>query len=124
MSEPKTLKINAVEYVRKDSIGSYTKAEPRGKMPFCIVRTYSAGVFAGYVESKEGKNVVIRDAVRIWYWSGACSLSQLAVDGTKAPNDCKFAVPVDKIEVTEAVELLDVSQKAKESILGVPSWKK
>jgi hypothetical protein len=121
MPKPKTITIDDIEYVRKDSINE--KAEPRDGMEFKIIRTYSAGVFAGYVESRNGKEVVIRDAIRIWYWSGASSLSQLAVDGTKSPKNCKFAVPVDKIEVTEAVELLDVTQTAKENILSVPSWK-
>ena len=110
--------INGVEYVPATS-----KAEGRDGMPYQIVRTYSAGVFAGYVESREGKEVTLRDAIRIWYWDGAASLSQLAVDGTCKPENCKFAVPVDKIMVTEAIEILDVTQKAKDSITSVKSWK-
>lgn len=90
---------------------------------FCIVRTYSAGVFAGMLEKREGKEAVIRDAIRIWYWDGAASLSQLAVDGPQKPNNCKFGVPVDRIEVTEVIEVLSVTEKAKEVILGVKSWR-
>lgn len=37
---------------------------------YVIVRTYSAGVFAGYLDSKNGKEVVLLDARRLWYWSG------------------------------------------------------
>ena len=48
-----------------------------------IVRTYSAGVFAGEVESIDGKTVVIKNARRLWYWKGAASLSELAVRGVK-----------------------------------------
>jgi len=90
---------------------------------FVIVRTYSAGVFAGYLEYREGKEAKISQAIRIWYWSGAASLSQLAMEGTNNPEQCKFAMPVDMIEVTEAIEILDVTPAAKANILGVPSWK-
>lgn len=94
------------------------------KGTYVIVRTYSAGVFAGELESKEGKEVVLRNARRIWYWSGAASLSQLAMEGTKDPTNCKFPCEVDRVELTEAIEILDVSPIAKESIKGVPVWKK
>lgn len=66
-----------------------------------IVHTYSAGVFAGTLESKIGKEVILSDARRLWYWAGAASLSQLAVDGVSKPNKCKFPV-VSRIELTEA----------------------
>lgn len=59
-------------------------------MKYVIVRTYSAGVFAGELESRTGQEVVLRNARRIWYWSGAASLSQLAMEGTKDPANCKF----------------------------------
>jgi hypothetical protein len=87
-----------------------------------IVRTYSAGVFAGEIESRNGREVVMRNARRLWYWSGAASLSQLAVDGTKDPKACKFPVPVSRIELLEAIEILDVTDQARASIEGVPVW--
>lgn len=87
-----------------------------------IVRTYSAGVFAGYIESRNGREVVLRNARRIWKWEGAASLSQLAMEGTKKPDQCKFPIAVDKIELLEAIEILDVTQKAKKSIEEVPVW--
>ena len=89
-----------------------------------IVRTYSAGVFMGTLESRKGQEVVLTDARRIWCWSGAASLSQLAMEGTSDPSNCKFPCPVDRVELLQAVEILDVSPKAKESIDGVPVWKK
>jgi len=89
---------------------------------FKIVRTYSAGVFAGYIESRNGQEVIMRDARRLWRWAGAASLSQLAVDGTKLPNECKFPCSVPKVELLEVIEILDCTEKAKESILNVPVW--
>ena len=94
------------------------------KGKYVIVRTYSAGVFAGNIESRKGKEVVLRNARRIWYWSGAASLSQLAMEGTSDPIYCKFPCEVDRVEVLEAIEIIDVTAKAEKSIREVPTWKK
>ena len=93
-----------------------------GEKRYVIVRTYSAGVFAGYLESRNGKEVVLSSARRIWYWEGAASLSQLSVDGTSKPDKCKFPCEVPLVELTECIEVLDVTEKAKESIKSVPVW--
>lgn len=119
MKQPEIIKIDDVEYVRKSE---FEKAEDYDGMKYCIVRTYSAGVFAGYVQSRDGKEVVIRKARRLWYWSGAASLSQLAVDGTTKPSECKFPCEVDTIEVTEAIEIIPCTKKAQESINSVAIW--
>jgi len=89
---------------------------------YVIVRTYSAGVFAGYIESRNGKECTMLNARRLWYWSGAASLSQLAMEGVKNPEKCKFPCEVDKIELTEVVEVIECTGKAKESIAGVKVW--
>jgi len=88
-----------------------------------IVRTYSAGVFAGYIESRNGQEVVMTKARRLWYWSGAASLSQLANEGVKKPNECKFPAEVDKVELLQAIEILDVTKDAQASIASVAIWK-
>lgn len=120
MSKPDSIKIDDVEYVRKDAS---QKAESLDGMPYQIVRTYSAGVFAGYVASRNGMEVVIKKARRLWFWAGAASLSQLAQEGTSKPSECKFPCEVDTVLLTQAVELLDVTEKAKKSIAGVKEWK-
>jgi hypothetical protein len=93
------------------------------KDKFVIVRTYSAGVFAGTLRSKEGKEVTLTNARRLWYWQGAASLSQLAVTGTSKPESCKFPVAVPSVTLTEAIEILDVTPEAQKSIDSVPIWK-
>ena len=93
------------------------------KKKYVIVRTYSAGVFAGYLESRNGREVIMTKARRLWYWSGAASLSQLAMEGVKNPNECKFPCEVDRVELLEAIEILDVTPKAQENIAEVPAWK-
>ena len=120
MSEPNTIKINEIEYVRKDTLNQ--TASTYNGMPYVIVRTHSAGVFAGYLESRKDKEVVMRQARRIWYWDGAASLSQLATDGTSKPSNCKFPCAVDKVELTEAIEILQCTETAKKSISEVKVW--
>jgi hypothetical protein len=96
---------------------------PVSKKKYVIVRTYSAGVFAGTLVSRDGKEVQLADARRLWYWAGAASLSQLAVDGTSKPKECKFPIAVPSVTLTEAIEILDVTPKAETSIKGVPAWR-
>jgi len=90
---------------------------------YVLVRTYSAGVFAGYLKSRKGREVVLTKARRLWYWSGAASLSQLAMEGVKNPTACKFPCEVDLVELTEAIEILDVTPAAQKNIAQVPIWK-
>lgn len=87
-----------------------------------IVRTYSAGVFAGVLKSRKGREVVLENARRLYYWSGAASLSQLSVDGTSNPDNCKFPVSVPSVTLLEAIEILPLSAKAKASIDSVKIW--
>jgi len=89
---------------------------------YVIVRTYSAGVFAGELESRQGREVVLRNARRLWFWRGAASLSQLAVSGTSKPNGCKFPAAVPRVTLLEAIEILDVTPAARASIEAVPVW--
>jgi len=89
---------------------------------YVIVRTHSAGVFAGYLKSRVGKEVVLTDARRLWQWYGAASLSQLAMEGTSDPKNCKFPCTVQKITLTEAIEIIPTTLAAKESIIAVPVW--
>jgi hypothetical protein len=110
------IEIDGVTYVRK------TKPSVDGK-PYVIVRTYSAGVFAGYLEKREGREVTMKNARRIWYWSGAASLSQLAMEGTKKPEECKFPREVDSVLLLEAIEIIECTEAARLSISEVPVWK-
>ena len=59
---------------------------------YCMVRSKSAGVFAGNVEKLDGQTALLRNARRIWYWEGAASLSQLAAAGAAAARDMRAAL--------------------------------
>lgn len=88
-----------------------------------IVRTEIAGVFCGKIEKRLSEtSIVLNDARRIWYWSGAASLSQLAMEGVKCPEECKFPISVTRVELTGVCEILDMTYEAKKSIDSVKIW--
>ena len=91
---------------------------------YVIVRGDRSGVFFGKFDSKDGQEVCLTECRRLWYWDGACSISQLSVDGTSNPYNCKFTVTVDNIVLLDAIEIIPCSEKAVTSICGVEEWKK
>ena len=116
------LVIDGKTYVPKET---NQVAEKRDGMPYVMIRTYSAGVHCGYLKRREGREVELLDAIRIWRWDGAASLSQLAMEGTKYPARCKFGVPITtSLVLTEAIEVIEMTKIAKQSIQNVESWKK
>ena len=117
MSKPDTIEIDETLYVRADGVPA-----PIAKNQ-AIVRTQSAGVFAGELVSRDGKEVEMKNARRLWYWAGAASLSQLAESGTSKPKECKFPEPVQRVVLTEAIEILSMTEAAVKSIASVPVWK-
>ena len=88
-----------------------------------IVRGDRSGVFFGTLVEKNGREVVLENCRRIWYWEGAASISQLAAEGTKKPNECKFTVSVSSIVILDAIEIIPCSEAAICSIEGVKEWK-
>jgi hypothetical protein len=118
--KPETMMIDEVKYVREDMA---KEAAPKlGGLDYKIIRTYSAGVFAGYLKSKAGDEVVLVNARRLWYWEGAASLSQLAVDGVSKPSSCKFPCEVAEAVLLGVVEILPVTTRAMETIAAVKIW--
>lgn len=110
----------------KASVRDFIKlAHTTDSLPFYIVRTYSAGVFAGNIKSRstDGKQIVMTDAIRLWYWEGAFTLSALAHVGTTKPDSCKFAMPVNEVELTEVIEVLKCTDAAEKSIKEARIWK-
>lgn len=111
------IEINGVEYIRKNLTEQVDEN-------YSIVRTYSAGVFAGNIIARQGKEGTLKNARRIWYWDGAASLSQLAMEGTSKPENCKFPCAVNKVTLTEIIEIIPCTKKGEKSIKGVPIWQK
>lgn len=88
---------------------------------FCIVRTYSAGVFAGILVNLDGKIGQLQNARRIWKWEGAASLSELALTGANKQTS-KIPAPVKLVHLTEIVEILLCEKEAIQFFKDCPIW--
>jgi hypothetical protein len=91
---------------------------------YVIIRGDRSGIFAGVLKEKNGQEVILTDCRRLWYWQGAASISQLAVDGTSDSMNCKFTVTVDEICVTDCIEIIPCTDKAEKSIKDVAEWRR
>ena len=93
-----------------------------------IIRSYGAGVFFGTLneaeQSEDKWTVELLNVRRLWHWSGACSITQLAVDGTKNPGGCQFTITEPSIVVSSVIEIHECSETSINSIESVEEWKK
>lgn len=89
-----------------------------------IIRGDRSGVFYGEISERNGRDVKIENCRRLWYWDGAASLSQLALEGVAAPSKCKFTVTVPELMILDAIELIPCSGTACDSIDGVKVWRR
>jgi hypothetical protein len=118
------------DLLKEELKGSKTKSccAENTSMPMigkvCVFRTYSAGVHVGTLASKDGKECLVKDSRRIWYWEGACSLSQIATEGSTQIDKCKIAVKIPEIWLTEVIEIIPMSEPAISCIFGAKEWKK
>ena len=122
MEHPQTIKIDNVEYVRKDQCQKL--AMSTDGLEYVVTRSRNAGVHTGFLKSHEGQNVTLIQSRRIWAWKGAASLSQIAMEGVKNPANCKFAMVVNEIRLCEVCEVIPCTEEAMFCIQGVPEWKK
>ena len=126
-NQPKTISIDNVTYIQEGA-ASQTKAAEINGLERCIIRSYAAGVFVGDVKEKtselNGINVTLIQSKRIHFWDGACSLTQLSIDGTTKTKDCRVTDAIDSQFIANVIEILPITQKAADSIDSIPSWKK
>ncbi len=94
-------------------------------LTYSVIRTYSAGCFAGYIdrERENKKEGTVFKARRLWYWEGAFTLSTIAMEGLEKPDECKFPCEVDELDLSEIIEVIPTTKKAQDSINSVKIWK-
>jgi hypothetical protein len=88
-----------------------------------IIRTYSAGVHFGELIEKAGKEVILKDARRLWYWKTAnrgISLSEVANEGVESGSKICEAV---ELQWLDAIEIIPCTKKAIKNIEGQPNYK-
>lgn len=86
---------------------------------YVVVRTYSAGVHVGELIKRIGKEVTLANARRIWSWSGANTLHEIACRGVGVGS--KVSEPVPMIELPEAIEVLQCTADGAKALRGA-SW--
>ena len=121
------ININGEEYVKKSELDNalsniMTDSAKVDGLEYVCIRTYSAGVHCGYLKERNGKEVELVNARRIWKWSGAFTLSELSTNGVEKPDECKFSCTVPRIYLTEVIEIIPMTAKAKKSIEGVKAY--
>ena len=89
---------------------------------YVIIRTYSAGVWAGVLKEKVKKEVYLANARRLYYWSNidGISLSGISLNGIDSSKS-KTCAPVDLVWL-EAIEIIQCTDKAKETIINQPVY--
>ena len=91
---------------------------------YVIVRGNHSGVFFGELKERNGQDVELLNARKLWYWDGAAAVEQLARDGVSLPHNCKFTVTVEEMTITDAIQIIPCTDAAQKSISGVAEWKK
>jgi hypothetical protein len=90
-----------------------------------MIRTYSAGVHFGYLSKKEstlaGIEVELLNSRRVYYWDGAATLSQLAIEGSSKPDNCQIPCIIPKI-ILIAIEIIEMSEKAYDILSNIKVW--
>lgn len=88
-----------------------------------MIRTYSAGVHFGELIEKNGVQASLKDSRRVWSWAKACSLSQLAMEGSKDIASCKIAMPVDLILLERVIEVIPMRDAAIANLNSAVPWR-
>lgn len=94
--------------------------------PYVITRGYRSGVHAGFLESRDEHGmIVLSEARRIWSWSGAASLSELAVYGAKNAGQCRFGATITRQEIQreDVAEIIHCQPAGKAMIVAQPEWR-
>ena len=117
MVEKKEIIVDGIIYVPKVS---ETISVNKG-LQYCIIRTYSAGVWAGWINT-QCKDMVqeVFEARRLWRFWSEFTLSALAVDGMKKgkEKENKYAMAVEKVILTQIIEIIPCSEKAMNQIIN------
>lgn len=84
------------------------------KPPYVVVRTHSAGVHVGELLERNGKEVLLGNARRIYEWHGAFTLHAVASQGVAANS--RISVVVPSILLTEAIEIIGTTERGEKCL--------
>lgn len=93
---------------------------------YSIIRADRAGVFIGKIIEEKGSTLVVTNARRLYYWSGALDVVTIAANGVGRPSNCKFSAQLgdaDKSTILNVIEYHPICENALTTINSVPAWK-
>jgi hypothetical protein len=88
-----------------------------------IVRADRAGVFYGTLSQKDGDEVQLKNARKLYYWTGANAVEEIAKIGVSDSGN-QITVEVEEITVMQVIQILTCTEKAITNIENVEEWKK
>lgn len=106
---------------KKENKSNQVASNMIGKV--CMFRTYSAGVHYGELVERDGRECLVKNSRRIFYWTKACSLSQLAMEGSRDFENCKIAMEVPELFLSEVIEIIPMPESTVKAFKGAPIWK-
>lgn len=119
MSQPKTISIDSVEYVRADSVRS--EPDELDGLAYVVVRSREQGVMCGYLVGYAGRTVRLKRARQIWRYDSSFVLVDLAEKGVRNAEKCKFSSEATAGEtiMLEACGIIPCTAKGGESLRSV-----
>lgn len=120
------IELEGVKYVRKDSIKEENFKKTDG-MTYCIFRGHECGVHAGYLEKYNmfgSPNAFkVMNARRLWRWDSKFTLTELANNGIRKIENCKFSEPsVNPVILLDVYEVLPCTEASAESLEKVEAY--
>jgi hypothetical protein len=88
-----------------------------------IVRSDKAGVFFGILKAKEGLELTLIDARKVYYWSGANTVEDLADKGPTDKKNSKVTVAVSQIVLASFDQILPCTKVSIDTFNDIPVWK-
>ena len=88
-----------------------------------IARIERAGVFHGVLDYKDAEITRMTHVRRIYYWQGALSVTDMAVNGISAASKVTVPASVVEFDTPQVVELIECSNEASQVIENITPWK-
>ena len=101
----------------RNTMETATKTDTNKPSQYVVVRTSCAGVHTGELVSRDGHEAELRNARRIWAWTGARTLHEISLSGV-GPGS-RISVAVARIVLLGVIEIIDATTEARASLEAV-----
>jgi hypothetical protein len=129
MLELEEINFNGEIYVKKSSIATNAPSfdEDDANHPYCIFRGHECGVHAGYLVEHpvfgSHNAVKVAQARRLWKWDSKFTLTELANNGPRKAENCKFSEPSkNEILLLDVFEILPCTKESAKWLKEVYSY--